>query len=138
MKRIIPLILLTFANLFAQSQVHYEITHLDKGINTTGSETAAVVVDDSLLLYTTMLGEESSRLYLIDFNPILTTINQAPLNADGTLGEGTPNNWGLNSSGTNCGNVAYDPRNGIIYFTRGNTKDEGIQHIYYTKRIHNR
>ena len=137
-KSILVVFIALSANLLAQSQVHYEVTHITDGINTTGSEAAAIVVDDSLLLYNTMQGEESSRLYLIDFNPILTTINQAHLNTDGTLGKGTPNQWGLNANGTNCGNVAYDPRNNILYFTRGNTKDEGIHHIYYTKRTYNR
>ena len=66
MKKLIPIIILTLAGLLAQSQVHYEVTHIDGGINTTGSETGAIVVDDSILLYTTMQGEESSRLYLIE------------------------------------------------------------------------
>ena len=130
-------IVLILSSLIAQAQTHYEVTHIGSGINTTGSEAAAVVVDDSIILYNTMQGQESSRLYLVDFNPILTTINQAPLAADGTLGEGTFNQWGLNANGTNCGNVAYDPRNNIIYFTRSNTKDADINHIYYTKRTYN-
>ncbi len=141
MKHIIALtayLLIPLGCLLAQNETHYEVTHLANGINTTGSEAAAIVVDDSILLYNTMQDEESSRLYLIDFNPTLTTINQAPLNPDGSLGQGTPNQWGLNANGTNCGNVAFDSRNDIIYFTRGNTKDEGIHHIYYTKRTHKR
>ena len=136
MKKLAIATLFSLTALIAHSQVHYEVTHIAEGINTTGSEAAAVVVDDSILLYNTMQSEESSRLYLIDFNPILTTINQTTLNNNGTLGVGEPNRWGLNANGTNCGNVAYDSRNGIIYFTRGNTKEEGIHHIYYTKRIY--
>ncbi|MBQ6069744.1 MAG: PD40 domain-containing protein [Bacteroidales bacterium] len=125
--------------LTANSQVTYEVTHISNSINTTGSESGAVVVDDSVLLYNTMQWQESnSRLYLVDFNPTLTTINQAHLGIDGTLGEGTQNQWGLNSNGTNCGNVAYDPRNGIIYFTRSSTKEPDIHHIYYTKRTYGR
>ncbi|MBO4600599.1 MAG: hypothetical protein J5641_07655 [Bacteroidales bacterium] len=138
MKKILLAIVLTLGSLLTQAQVHYEITHVGAEINTTGSEAGAVVIDDSILLYNTMQGQENSRLYLIDFNPILTTISQAPLASDGSLGQGKPNTWGLNANGTNCGNVAYDSRNGIIYFTRGATKEEGINHIYYTKRTHNR
>ena len=137
MKKVSFAIVFTFACLLAHSQVHYEITHIGDNINTTGSEAAAVVVDDSILLYNTMQGQENSRLYLFDFSPILTTIYQASLAPDGTLGQGRLNQWGLNSNGTNCGNVAYDPRNGILYFTRSDTKD-GIYHIYYSKRTHNR
>ena len=137
MKKISIAIVFTLASLLAHSQTHYEITHIGSGINTTGSEAAAVVVDDSIVLYNTMQDQESSRLYLIDFNPVLTTIYQAPLAADGTLGEGAFNRWGLNANGTNCGNVAYDSRNGILYFTRSETKDGDISHIYYSKRTYN-
>lgn len=137
MKRIVFALVLIFACLPLRSQVHYEITHIGDNINTTGSESAAVVVDDSILLYNTMQGQENSRLYLIDFNPILTTIFEAPLAEDGTLGQGIQNQWGLNSNGTNCGNVAFDRRNNILYFTRSETKDD-IVHIYYTKRTYNR
>ena len=131
-------LILSLGCLLAQSQTHYEITHLTNGINTTGSEAAAVVVDDSVLLYNTMQGQQGSRLYLVDFTPTLTTIYQASLAPDGTLGEGVINQWGLNANGTNCGNVAYDRRNDIIYYTRSNTKDPDIHHIYYTKRTYGR
>ena len=110
MKRISFFALLATVSLIGavHGQSHYKVTHLDNTINTTGSEAGAVVVDDSIVLYNTLKDQESSRLYLIDFNPTLTTIYQAPLAQDGTLGKGELNNWGLNANGMNSGNVAYD------------------------------
>ena len=139
MKRISFLTLLATLSLLGvvQGQSHYKVTHLDNTINTTGSEAGAVVVDDSIVLYNTLKDQESSRLYLIDFNPTLTTIYQAPLAPDGTLGKGDLNNWGLNANGMNSGNVAYDRKNGLLYFTR-NSSNSDIIHIYYSKRSHNR
>lgn len=136
MKKIFIAILLLFQVGLTYGQTRYEVTHLDENINTTQSETGAIVVDDSILLYTTMQTQESSKLYLIDFKPILTHIYQAHLATDGTLGKGKPNTWGLNGNGMNNGNVAYDAKNDVIYFTR--SQPNGNSHIYYSRRVNNR
>lgn len=117
-----------------RGQVRYDVTHVGPNVNTIGSETGAVLVQDSLLLYTSMQNQETSRLYLIDFSPLLTQVFQAPVSGDGTLGEGTVNMWGLNGGGMNTGNVAYDAKNEILYFTRSQTGSDGVNHIYYSKR----
>lgn len=130
-KNLLTLLTLTFA-VTAAAQSYYEVEHVGPSINTTGSESGAVVVDDSVLLYSSMAEESSSRIYMIDFNPLLTQVFQAPIAADGTLGEGVLNQWGFNGKGSNTANVAFDPKNNIMYFTRaaqGNTS-----HIYYSKR----
>ena len=88
-----------------QAQTRYEVTHVPVPINTTGSETGAVLIDDSLLFYTTMENQETSQLYLIDFNPIITKIFHAPVAADGTLGPSTLSQWGLNANGMTGGNI---------------------------------
>ena len=134
-KTLLTLIAMTLAATAATAQVHYQVEHVGTHINTTGSESGAVVVDDSLLLYSSMAEESSSRIYMIDFNPILTQVFQAPIAADGTLGEGKLNQWGLNGKGSNTGNVAFDAKNNIMYFTRG-TQDNTC-HIYYSKRTGN-
>ena len=47
-----------FALLFAATtwgqNLRYEVSHLHDSVNTTGSETGAVIIDDSIILYTTM------------------------------------------------------------------------------------
>lgn len=127
-------LLLVCLCLTAIGQERYEITHLGDSINTLGSETGAVVVDDSILLYTTMNEGELSRQYMIEFNPVLTQIYQANLNADGSIGAGEMNRWGLNASGHNNGNVAYDAKNDILYITRSDAHSGSVSHIYYTHR----
>lgn len=127
-------ILLTCLSLTAIGQERYEITHLNDSINTIGSETGAIVVDDSILLYTSMDDGEPSRQYLIEFNPMLNQIYQAKLNDDGSIGHGEINRWGLNASGNNNGNVAYDVKNDIIYITRSDARSGSVSHIYYTHR----
>ena len=130
-KNLLTLIALTLAAA-AGGQTHYQVEHIGTAINTTGSESGAVIVDDSVLLYSSMTDEETSRIYMIDFNPILTQVFQAPIAADGSLGEGTLNLWGLNGKGSNSGNVAYDAKNDILYLTRG--AQGQTSHIYYSKR----
>lgn len=122
----------------AQEQVRYEVTHVGPPINTVGSETGGIMVDDSVLLYTTMQGQEANRLYLVDFTPVLTQVFQTTVAPDGTLTEGKVNQWGLNSSGMNCGHAAYDAKNDIIYFARGDAGKGTISHIYYTRRVDKR
>ena len=89
-------LMMLVAVLPMRGQVRYDVTHVGPNVNTIGSETGAVLVQDSLLLYTSMQNQETSRLYLIDFSPLLTQVFQAPVSGDGTLGEGTVNMWGLN------------------------------------------
>lgn len=134
MKRLILISALLITAALAQGQQRYEVTHIDSNINTTGSETGAVIVDDSLVLYTSMQNADANRLYLIDFTPTLTQIFQAPIAPDGKLGDGKLNLWGLNSNSANCGNVSFDAKNDILYFTRSESTDNTINHIYYSCR----
>ena len=133
MKRLLLTATFLFTILLANSQVRYDVTHVSDGINTTGSETGGTIVDDSILLYTTMKMDDASHLYLVDFTPTVTKVFEAPIAPDGTLGQGDLNIWGLNMNGLNCGNATYDRKNDIIYFTRGEAND-GLQHIFYTRR----
>lgn len=126
------------AAMCLQGQTRYEVTHLPAGINTLGSETGGVLVDDSVLLYTTMMTDEANRLYLVDFTPLLTQVMQAHVGADGQLGEGTLCRWGMNASGMNSGNVAYDAKNDVLYFTRSGSGKDDQNHIFYSVRKNKR
>ncbi len=119
-------------------EVRYEVSRLHDSINTTGSESGAVIVDDSVILFTTMQMEETPRLYLVDFNPTLTEIFQAPIDTAGTIGKGEMNQWGLNAVGMNSGNVAYDRKNDILYITRSETGESSVNQIYYSRRVNKR
>ncbi len=135
------MVLLATATALALSlcgQTRYEVTHIPVGVNTTGSETGGVLVDDSVLLYTSMMNEDANRLYLVDFTPVLTQVMETRVATDGTLGEPTQNRWGLNAVGMNCGHVAYDAKNDILYFTRSAFGKDDVNHIYYTRRVNKR
>lgn len=137
MKKIVFVMLMTVSAVFSVAQTSYQLSRVHDSINTVGSETGAIIVDDSVLLYTTMTTEESSRLYLMDFNPTLTQVHQAPIAADGTLGAGTLCCWGMNVTGVNCGNTAYDAKRDILYMTRSQGRDD-IKQIYYSRRTNGR
>lgn len=119
-------------------QTRYEITHVPVGVNTAGSETGGVLVDDSVLLYTSMMSQDANRLYLVDFTPVLTQVMQVRVGTDGSLGQAEQNRWGLNVVSMNCGHVAYDAKNDVLYFTRSTNGKEDATHIYYTKRVNKR
>ena len=74
MKRWLLLLVALVSMPAVEGQARYEVTHLPMGINTTGSETGAVMVGDSVLLYTSMQNQDANHLYLIDF--LLLTIWQ--------------------------------------------------------------
>lgn len=136
-KRIALLMILAGA-LSTQGQSVYEVSRVNNGINTPSSESSTTIVDDSILLYTSMGSDEPNKTYVIDFNPVLTQICQATILPDGSISEGSQNQWGLNSKGMNCANAAYDARNNILYLTRSGANEDDPHHIYYTKRVGNR
>lgn len=138
MKRVFFIAIALLLGLAAEGQVHYDVTHVEGNINTTGSESGGAIIDDSVLLYSTMETSDVSHLYLFDFTPTVTQVNQASIAPDGTLGAGQLNNWGFNISGMNCANAAYDAKNDIIYFTRSDFKEESVSHIFYSRREHGR
>ena len=70
MKRLVIFVSTIIAAWCLSGQTRYEVTHIAPGINTPGSETGGVPVDDSVLLYTTMMNDEANRLYLVDFTPV--------------------------------------------------------------------
>lgn len=135
MKRIALSAILFIISITALCQEQYILQRVHDSINTTGSETGAVIIDDSLLLYTTMSREETPKLYLMDFSPILTQVNIAPISPDGTLGKGDKCRWGINANGQNCGNVAYDAQHQVIYYTRSEAHDNSPKRIYYSRRL---
>ena len=122
---------------FAQ---HYRVEHLGNEINTTGSESGAVLVDDSVVLYSTTRASSDTkgRLYLVDFNPVLSMFMQADRRADGTLADVRQNRWGLNIKGKNCANVVHDPVHDILYFTVQEMGEKSRPQIYYSRRVDGR
>lgn len=129
------MILASALSAYGQS---YDIRRVDNRINTPSSESSTTIVNDSILLYTSMGADEPNKTYVIDFNPVLTQICQATLQPDGSISQGEVCQWGMNCKGMNNANAAYDARNGILYLTRSGVAADDPHHIYYTKRVGNR
>lgn len=134
MKKILFISLLMFVASMCNAQVRYEVRHLGDSVNTTGTETAAIVVDDSLLVYSSMESREATHLYMVDFTPLVMQLFSAHLSDDGSIGKGDLLLWGLNSSRTNTANAAYDAKHDVLYFTRSKDSHGNEYHIYYSQR----
>lgn len=118
------------------SAQHYRVQNVGKDINTTSSESDAILIDDSTILYTTnkMVADTKGRMYIVDFSPVLSQIMEARINPDGSIGQGYINRWGLNKKGYNCANAVHDAVHDIIYFTLQSMGDKSYSEIYYSQR----
>ncbi len=99
----------------------YQVVHLEKPINTTGSETGALVVGDTVLVYSSMQHTERKNSQFNVGND-LTQIYQARILKSGKVGRPKPDRWGLNSKRDHTGNLALDPYTHDLYFTRGDVE----------------
>lgn len=99
----------------------YVIHHLNKNINTEYSESGAVLMGDSLLLFSSMreMSTPGSK-DAINTDLILMQILQSSVDNNSTnlqFNKSTINQWGLNSKEKHSCNVALDPIHNNIYFT---------------------
>lgn len=95
----------------------YSVSHLSKNINTEFSESGAILVGDSLLLFSSMreMSAPGSK-DAINTDLALMQIFQSDFST-GKPSKGVPNQWGLNSKEKHSCNVALDPIHHNIYFT---------------------
>lgn len=95
----------------------YKVHHESKNINTEYSESGAVLVGDTILLYSSMreMSKPGSK-DAINTDLILMQIFQSDFST-GEPGKSTVNQWGLNDKEKHSCNVALDPLNNNIYFT---------------------
>ena len=96
---------------------YYSVFHESKNINSEFSESGAVLVGDSLLLFSSMreMSAPGSKDG-INTDLALMQIFQSSFDT-GEPGKASPNNWGLNSKEKHSCNVALDPIHKNIYFT---------------------
>ncbi|MCR4828895.1 MAG: hypothetical protein K5864_05475 [Bacteroidales bacterium] len=101
-----------------EASQHYTIEHPGKTVNSAYSESGAVLMGDSLLLYSSMreVARPGSK-NAIYTDLVLMQIFQAQLGSDGLPDNATLNSWGLNSKEKHSCNVALDPVHQNIYFT---------------------
>lgn len=119
-----------------QQNVVYGVTHESKNINTANYESGAVLVGDSLLVYSSMqeLSAPGSK-NAVNMDLVLMQLYQAPVSGNGKPGPSVVNNWGLNHKDAHTGNIAIDDFHKAIYFTRSENRKKGsfseiINHIY--------
>lgn len=111
----------------------YRVIHEGKSLNTENSESGAITVGDSIVLFSRLneiFSPSSENSFFGTF--VLQQIFQSRIGKNGRLTQSQLNNWGINSKKMHSGNVAYDAVNHSIYFTYGNPHSfADIQcHIY--------
>lgn len=114
--RIIALLLLFAATCDRLTAQTYNVSHIGHAINTKGSESGAIVLPDSTILYASVQNPQELGNFL-SIDAVLQQIYQAKLDKNGRPQEGTPCNWGMNSLTKNTYNIAYDDQNDMLYFT---------------------
>ncbi len=100
----------------------YKVVHLSKPYNTAGSETGALRMGDTVLVYASM-PPASDKVGTFGFNSPLMQLYQARISRDGKVAKPKPNRWGLNSKKDHTGNLCLDPWSKDIYFTRSNIEN---------------
>lgn len=103
------------------SWAQYKVTHLEKPYNTSGSETGALRVGDSVLAFSAM-PPKVSKGNTFDYSNAIMQLYQARIAKNGKMGRPMPCRWGFNSKRDHTGNLALDPVTRDAYFTRGDVE----------------
>ncbi len=113
----------------------YRVEHLGKYFNTSGSETGAIRVGDTILAYSSMpkyVGNNSQ----FQFDNAQMNIMQARISRNGKVARPKPCRWGLNSRRDHTGNLCIDPVSHDLYFTRARLDDPSLRcEIWYAKKL---
>lgn len=111
-----PLLVFTFYLLpFISFAQRYDVLHLSGAVNTVGSETGAVVLDDTLLVYS------SHGIGVHD----LMQLRLAAVDSLGRVSRGRSCPWLVNNRRTHTGNAAYDIRHNRLFYTQCEPDDTG-------------
>ena len=132
MPHLLTILLLLLLPLSIQGQ--YKVTHLEKPINTTGSETGAVRVGDTVLAYSTMPPEVGGN-NMFGFSSAQMQVWQARIARSGKLARPKPSRWNINTRREHTGNLALDPYTNDLYFTRCRVGDPDLRcEIFWAKK----
>ena len=110
----------------------YRVTHLEKPLNTPGSETGALQLGDTVLVFSSMPPTVSTNKQF-DVSGSVMQVYQARIAKNGRVARPKSDRWGLNSRRDHTGNIAFDPWTKDIYFTRGDVETLNCE-IYFSKR----
>jgi len=129
-------IILSFQlSTFNCAQAQYTVKHLERPYNTTGSETGAIRVGDTIMAFSAMPPEKSGGK-MFNFNSAQMKVYQARIARSGKLARPKLNRWGLNTRRDHTGNLALDPLTNDIYFTRARVGDPDLRcEIWWAKKL---
>lgn len=117
------------------AQEPLQVIHILTGVNTVGSETAPMLLDDHTLYYSSLPHDDvTGRKMELDVN--LLQVMQATIDKEGIPQKPEAIRNGLNSQKQHVGNTTYDARHSTLYFTRCETATVGTGpcSIYSAKR----
>lgn len=103
-----------------QAGAQYKVVHLGANINTMGSETAALQMGDTVLVYASLPPSNGSGVF--GMKHPLTRLYQARIAKSGKLTRPKADRWGFSAGKDHTGNVALDPANRDAYFTRADVE----------------
>ena len=130
--KILKMVMLACVSIaFHSVQAQYTVTHLEKPVNTTGSETGAFQLGDTVLVYSSM-EHSSGKNSQFDIGGPVMQVYQARIARNGRLGKPHEDRWGLNNRRDHTGNLAFDPWTHDIYFTRGDVETMNCE-IWFAK-----
>ena len=132
MPHLLTILLLLLLPLSLQGQ--YTVTHLEKPYNTMGSETGALRVGDTVLVYSSMPPEKDGNK-MFGFSSAQMQVWQARIARSGKLARPKPSRWNLNTRREHTGNLALDPYTNDLYFTRCRVGDPDLRcEIFWAKK----
>ena len=113
----------------------YTVTHLEKPYNTSGSETGAIRVGDTIMAFSSMPPEKSGGK-MFNFSSAQMMVYQARIARNGKLARPKLSRWGLNTKRDHTGNLALDPYTNDLYFTRCRVGDPDLRcEIWWARKL---
>lgn len=122
---------LLFMLFVLSSNAQYRVIHMEKPVNTPGSETGALRLGDTVMVFSSMPPTVSSNRQFDVGNNVMQ-VYQARIAKSGKIARPKLDRWGLNSRRDHTGNIAFDPWTKDIYFTRGDIETLRCE-IYFAK-----
>lgn len=113
-------------------RAQYRVVHLEKPFNTPGSETGALRVGDTVMVYSSMPPTVQTKREF-DMGGGVMQVYQARIAKNGKIARPKLDRWGLNSKRDHTGNIAIDPWTQDLYFTRGDVETLNCE-IYFAKK----
>ena len=113
-------------------RAQFHVVHLEKPLNTPGSETGALRLGDTVLVFSSMPPTVKTNSQF-DVGGGVMQVYQSRIAKNGRVAKPKPDRWGLNSKRDHTGNIAVDPWTKDLYFTRGDVETLNCE-IYFAKK----